>query len=38
MGAVPGLGAHTDAVLGELGLSYAEIADLRDQGVIGPLP
>jgi crotonobetainyl-CoA:carnitine CoA-transferase CaiB-like acyl-CoA transferase len=36
MGAVPGLGEHTDAVLGELGLDAAELARLRADGVIGP--
>ena len=36
MGAIPGLGEHTDAVLAEIGLSQAEIASLREQGVIGP--
>jgi itaconate CoA-transferase len=36
MGAVPGLGEHTDAVLGELGLTVAEIAQLRTEGAIGP--
>jgi crotonobetainyl-CoA:carnitine CoA-transferase CaiB-like acyl-CoA transferase len=36
MGAVPGLGEHTDDVLGELGLSATEIATLRADGVIGP--
>jgi crotonobetainyl-CoA:carnitine CoA-transferase CaiB-like acyl-CoA transferase len=36
MGAVPGLGQHTDAVLAELGLGEEEIAVLRDRGVIGP--
>jgi crotonobetainyl-CoA:carnitine CoA-transferase CaiB-like acyl-CoA transferase len=35
MGAVPGLGEHTEAVLGELGLSVAELARLRADGVIG---
>ncbi|MEV0580244.1 CaiB/BaiF CoA-transferase family protein [Streptomyces sp. NPDC050392] len=35
MGAVPALGAHTDAVLAELGLSGAEIAALREQGAVG---
>lgn len=30
----PGLGEHTDDVLSDLGLSAAEIADLRDKGVI----
>ncbi|AFM18380.1 putative acyl-CoA transferase/carnitine dehydratase [Mycolicibacterium chubuense NBB4] len=36
MGAVPGLGQHTDAVLSELGLTAAELAQLRTDGVIGP--
>lgn len=36
MGAVPGLGQHTDAVLAELGLDDDEIAALRAQGAIGP--
>jgi itaconate CoA-transferase len=36
MGAVPGLGEHTDAVLAELGLGDDDIARLREQGVIGP--
>jgi crotonobetainyl-CoA:carnitine CoA-transferase CaiB-like acyl-CoA transferase len=36
MGAVPGLGEHTDDVLGELGLSATELATLRADGVIGP--
>jgi itaconate CoA-transferase len=36
MGAVPGLGEHTDAVLGELGLTVDEISRLRADGVIGP--
>jgi itaconate CoA-transferase len=36
MGAIPGLGQHTDAVLAELGLSEGEIASLREQGAIGP--
>lgn len=34
MGAVPGLGEHTDAVLGELGLTGEDIATLRAHGVI----
>lgn len=34
MGAVPGLGQHTDAVLAELGFGTGEITSLRDQGVI----
>jgi crotonobetainyl-CoA:carnitine CoA-transferase CaiB-like acyl-CoA transferase len=38
MGAVPGLGEHTDTVLAELGLGEAEIASLREQGAIGPVP
>lgn len=36
MGAVPGLGQHTDAVLAELGLADDEITALRAQGAIGP--
>ena len=36
MGAVPGLGQHTDAVLSELGMSQNEIDALRVQGAIGP--
>ncbi|WP_328392774.1 CaiB/BaiF CoA transferase family protein [Nocardia sp. NBC_00416] len=36
MGAVPGLGEHTDAVLRELGRTPAEIAELRAAAVIGP--
>jgi itaconate CoA-transferase len=35
MGAVPGLGEHTDAVLDELGYQTEEIAGLRADGVIG---
>jgi crotonobetainyl-CoA:carnitine CoA-transferase CaiB-like acyl-CoA transferase len=31
----PALGQHTDEVLGELGLSAAEVAELRDKGVVG---
>ena len=31
----PELGAHTDVVLGELGVSEAELADLRRAGVLG---
>ena len=38
MGAVPGLGEHTDAVLAELGLGHDDIAALREQGAIGPSP
>ncbi|MGV0837731.1 CaiB/BaiF CoA transferase family protein [Mycolicibacterium thermoresistibile] len=36
MGAVPGLGQHTDTVLAGLGMSDDEIAALREQGAIGP--
>jgi itaconate CoA-transferase len=36
MGAVPGLGQHTDAVLAELGVPTDEIARLREHGAIGP--
>ena len=32
--APPALGQHTDAVLGELGFSAADIASLRDRGVV----
>ncbi len=35
MGAVPGLGQHTDSVLTELGIAADEIAGLRGQGAIG---
>jgi itaconate CoA-transferase len=34
MGAVPALGAHTDALLAELGLDVAAIARLREQGAV----
>lgn len=37
MGAVPGLGQHTDDVLRELGYSAEELAGLRDEGAIGPV-
>jgi itaconate CoA-transferase len=37
MGAVPGLGQHTDAVLAELGITTDEIVALRAQGAIGPV-
>jgi itaconate CoA-transferase len=33
---VPGLGQHTDVILAELGLGQDEIAELREQGAIGP--
>jgi itaconate CoA-transferase len=36
MAAVPGLGQHTDAVLCELGFGQDAIAELREQGAIGP--
>lgn len=35
MGAVPGLGEHTDSVLAELGYSADDIAGLRERGAIG---
>lgn len=35
MGAVPGLGEHTDAVLSELGYSADQLTQLRAGGVIG---
>jgi len=37
MGAVPGLGQHTDSVLAELGLGQDEVSVLRDRAVIGPV-
>ncbi|QYL21405.1 CoA transferase [Mycolicibacterium diernhoferi] len=37
MGAVPGLGQHTDAVLGEFGYSAAELDEMRGEGAIGPV-
>jgi itaconate CoA-transferase len=36
MGAVPGLGQHTDSVLAEVGLTNHDIAVLRERGVLGP--
>lgn len=36
MGAVPGLGEHTDAVLQDFGITGTEIARLREAGAIGP--
>jgi crotonobetainyl-CoA:carnitine CoA-transferase CaiB-like acyl-CoA transferase len=36
MGAVPGLGEHSDAILTDVGLSGDQIAALRKQGAIGP--
>jgi crotonobetainyl-CoA:carnitine CoA-transferase CaiB-like acyl-CoA transferase len=36
MGAVPGLGEHTDVVLGELGLTTDEVSRLRADSAIGP--
>ena len=35
MGAIPGLGEHTDVILGELGYSAEDIAGLRAEGAIG---
>lgn len=35
MGAVPGLGQHTDAILAEFGFTGEEIAGLRRRGAIG---
>lgn len=37
MGAVPALGQHTDAVLGEIGVTAADLDSLRASGVIGAL-
>ena len=34
MGAVPALGEHTTAVLGELGFTHEEIATLREAGAV----
>ena len=34
MGAVPGLGEHTEAVLAEIGLTDAEVANFRAAGVV----
>ncbi|MGE2835234.1 CaiB/BaiF CoA transferase family protein [Mycobacterium sp. SMC-4] len=36
MGAIPGLGEHTDSVLNEIGVSAEELVQLRADGVIGP--
>ncbi|WP_084435952.1 CaiB/BaiF CoA transferase family protein [Aldersonia kunmingensis] len=36
MGAVPGLGEHTDAILAELGFEAAAISGLRQRGAVGP--
>jgi crotonobetainyl-CoA:carnitine CoA-transferase CaiB-like acyl-CoA transferase len=35
MGAVPGLGEHTAAVLREVGVDSAELSALRERGVVG---
>lgn len=35
MGAVPGLGEHTDTVLSEIGVDRDELAALREQGAVG---
>jgi itaconate CoA-transferase len=37
MGAVPGLGQHTDAVLGDLGYTAGDLTELRAGGAIGPV-
>jgi crotonobetainyl-CoA:carnitine CoA-transferase CaiB-like acyl-CoA transferase len=34
MGPVPALGQHTDAILSELGLSKARIAEMREAGTV----
>jgi itaconate CoA-transferase len=34
MGAIPGLGAHTDQILADLGLSLGEVDELRRGGVV----
>jgi crotonobetainyl-CoA:carnitine CoA-transferase CaiB-like acyl-CoA transferase len=31
---VPALGQHTDSILGALGYSSAQVADLRTQGAV----
>jgi itaconate CoA-transferase len=36
MGAVPGLGEHTDSILSELGFDEAQVTELRGGAVIGP--
>ncbi|WP_216892986.1 CaiB/BaiF CoA transferase family protein [Nocardia alni] len=36
MGAVPGLGEHTDAVLSELGYGASDIEQFRADGAVGP--
>ncbi|KWX66965.1 CoA-transferase [Mycobacterium sp. NAZ190054] len=36
MGAIPGLGQHTDAVLTELGFTPEQLDQLRAEGAIGP--
>ena len=38
MGGIPALGEHTDAVLAELGIDAAQIAELRSAAVIGAAP
>lgn len=35
MGAVPGLGEHTETILAEVGIGREQIASMRDRGVIG---
>ena len=34
LGPIPAVGEHTDAILGELGLTEAEIAALRSSGTV----
>ena len=34
MGAIPAVGEHTDAILGELGIAGATIADWRLKGIV----
>jgi len=34
MGAIPAVGAHTDAILGELGMDRGTIARMRDAGIV----
>jgi itaconate CoA-transferase len=36
MGAIPGLGEHTEKILAEVGIDETQLADLRVQGAVGP--